>query len=460
MRHCFIVFVLLVLNSCANIGTLTGGQEDKTPPKPLKDNISITNFNTKTIEIEFDEFIEVNNSAENIKLYPEHTTLSVSTAKKKLIIKLDSALKPNTTYNLQINNGVKDVNAGNLYSKNYLFSTGNILDTGILSINISNYKSFKNLKIAILSDLPGDSLRQFKSNYSYAIKSGLNQFYGLKNIKYNIYAFTDNNSDNKPDWYQPINFILNAAIDTTYNLEIIDWNNKFRIKSIVTDGEYSKVYYSHTNYYQYELREIFGDQLENAEYYNEDSAVIKNLKFQFPTDTIKKIDYLSDLQAIILNNIQYIKMKNQTYLIFNKPQVYQEYQNFMKIYRDKTIYTSAPSKMLLYVPRLERLDSVDLKKVPILDHAKLAYLKIEIDDQYKQLYDIRIKKDDKIIVNLFDYRNCDFYLEPGQYKVEIFKRSYTNIFNPFEYKNFNAPIYAKDLILKASWDEILSIKLK
>ncbi len=460
MRYYLVVIFLLVLNSCANIGTLTGGEEDKTPPKPLRDNISKTNFNSKVIEIEFDEYIEINNAAENIKLFPEHSTLSTSISKKKLIIKLDSSLKQNTTYTLQINNGVKDVNAGNLYSKNYSFSTGNILDSGILSINILNYKTFKNLKIAILSELPADSLRQFKSNYSYVVKSGLNQFYGLKNTKYNIYAFTDNNSDNKPDWYQPINFILDASIDTTYNLEINEWNNEFRITSIVTDGEYSKVYYTHTNHYQYKLRELFGDQLENAEYYNEDSAVIKNLKYQYPTDTIKKIQYLTELQSIILNNIQYIKMKSQVFIIFNKPQIYQDYQNFMKIYRDKTIYTTAPSKMQLYVPRIERLDSVDLKNVPIIDHSKLAYLKIEIDDQYKQLYDIRIKKDDKIIVNLFDYRNCDFYLEPGQYKVEILQRSYTNPFDPFKYKNFNAPIYAKDLILKASWDEILSVKLK
>jgi hypothetical protein len=105
------------------------------------------------------------------------------------------------------------------------------------------------------------------------------------------------------------------------------------------------------------------------------------------------------------------------------------------------------------------MDTVLLKTIPILEHSKLSYLEFSIEDKFKQSYDVRIKNDNKIILSLFDVKNYEIYLEPGQYKIEVYKRSFTNEFNPFKNKNSSSPIYVKDLNLKASWDEILAIKL-
>ena len=57
----FLTFVLIV--SCAKRGTITGGDKDITPPKIVSSNPKnlSTQFNSKTIKINFDEFIKVKN---------------------------------------------------------------------------------------------------------------------------------------------------------------------------------------------------------------------------------------------------------------------------------------------------------------------------------------------------------------------------------------------------------------
>jgi hypothetical protein len=460
MRILITIITIILLNSCASISPLNGGKADETPPLLIKSDIKTTNFNSKTIELVFDEYIEANDITENIKIFPLHSTFKTQINKKTLTIKFDTLLKSNTTYFLSIKNGIKDVNAGNTFNYKKVFSTGETIDTNFIKIRVPNYKNYNNTKIALLEDLPKDSLREINKTYLYPLKEEINEFFGLKNKTYHVWIFTDANSDNKPDWYQPINFINNISTDTTYSIEIADWNKGFDIKKICTDGQYSKLYYNHNPHYYYHLFDIFGKQLENAIYLNEDSAVIYNLNYSsIKSEQVRPINIKKELESVILKNIQIIKMKNKYTVYFNKPQYYTEYSNYRPIIRDKTIYTVLPEFMQLYVPQKEIMDTVSLKTIPILEHSKLSYLEFSIEDKFKQSYDVRIKNDDKIILSLFDVKNYEIYLEPGQYKIEVYKRSFTNEFNPFKNKNSSSPIYAKDLNLKASWDEILAIKL-
>lgn len=458
MRNTVIIILLLLINSCASISPLGGGKADENPPILLSSNIKETNFNSNTIELVFDEYIETDNPNENIKIFPQHTTFKTSINKRKLIIKLDSNLLSNTSYVLSIKKGVKDVHAGNAFEYKKVFSTGSNVDSGFLKIKIKNYQKYKNVKIALLDELPEDSLRTIDKNYTYAVRGEINEFFGLKNKKYHIWIFTDANSDNKPDWFQPINFINNITIDTTYEININEWNTDFKIKQIVSDGKFSKIKYNHNPHYYYYLFDIFGKQLENSIYLNEDSTLIKELNYGLiPADSISKIDSYKDRKDIILKNLQIIKMKNKYTVYYDLPQYYTEYSSYMPLKRDKTIYSVLPEFIQLYVPQEERMDTFSIKNIEVKDHSKLSYLEFDIQDPFNQLYDVKILKDDKIILSLYDIKKYEIFLEPGQYKIEVFKRSFTNKFNPFEFKNSSSPIYVKDLILKASWDEILSI---
>ena len=453
----YLAVSLIVLESCASISTLSGGKADETPPLLLKSNLTTTNFKENIIELNFDEYVETNEVNQNIKIYPEHTTFKVSVHKKKVCIKFDSTLHANTSYYLWINKGIKDVHAGNGFDYKKVFSTGASIDTNYIKIQVPNYKKYKNLKIALLEDLPKDSLRLIQKTYIYALKNEINEFFGLKNKNYHIWVYSDANSDGQIDWYQPINFINNIHTDTSYVLDVKPWNKPFEIKTIKTDGIYSKIYYSHDPHYFYHLQDILGKQLENTIYSNEDSTLIKDLNLNFTKENIQAIDIKKELTAIVMKELEVIQMKKNFTVIYNKPQFYTEYKNFRRLDKDKTIYSTKPEFIQIYVPQEERMDTFTIKNMAAKEHSKLAYFEFEINDKFNQLYDVKIKKNGDEIISLVDVKKQDFYLEPGSYKIEVFKRSYTNQFNPFEFKNESSLIYAKDLILKASWDEILSI---
>ena len=63
---------LFLLHSCAQIGTITGGEKDTQPPKILKQNPenNTTNFKDNIISITFDEYVELVNPTETFRLSP------------------------------------------------------------------------------------------------------------------------------------------------------------------------------------------------------------------------------------------------------------------------------------------------------------------------------------------------------------------------------------------------------
>ena len=110
MKYLSIISISLLLLSCANIGTLGGGPVDDKPPVLLKSNLTKLNFNSKTIVLEFDEFINVENVERNIIIVPKQSNYKVKSNNKKVLIELDSFPKNNITYNLIINGGILDNN--------------------------------------------------------------------------------------------------------------------------------------------------------------------------------------------------------------------------------------------------------------------------------------------------------------------------------------------------------------
>ncbi|GAA4760043.1 MULTISPECIES: Ig-like domain-containing protein [Flavobacterium] len=130
----FLTFVLIV--SCAKRGTITGGEKDITPPKIISSNPKnlSTQFNTKTIKINFDEFIKVKDLQKNLIVSPpmknQITVLPQGTASKQLVIKINDTLKANTTYSFNFGQSIVDNNEGNAYPQlKYVFSTGPDLDS-------------------------------------------------------------------------------------------------------------------------------------------------------------------------------------------------------------------------------------------------------------------------------------------------------------------------------------------
>lgn len=126
----------MLIVSCAKRGTITGGDKDITPPKIISSNPKnlSTQFNAKTIKINFDEFIKVKDLQKNLIVSPpmknQITVLPQGTASKQLVIKINDTLKKNTTYSFNFGQSIVDNNEGNPYPQlKYVFSTGSALDS-------------------------------------------------------------------------------------------------------------------------------------------------------------------------------------------------------------------------------------------------------------------------------------------------------------------------------------------
>ena len=208
--------IILLLVSCANIVTPSGGPRDTTPPKPLKcipANYS-SQFNSNKIEILFNEFILLKDIKNQMIISPPLNEIPDVTVKgKTLVFEIKEKLKENTTYTIFFGNGIVDLTEGNILSAyEYVFSTGSRIDTMTINGKVVNAFSQKPEKdyYVMLYDKTDDSI-PYKEKPYYLAKTNETGEYtlnNLRNIPYKIFALKDANNNFKFD--QPIEKIAFA----------------------------------------------------------------------------------------------------------------------------------------------------------------------------------------------------------------------------------------------------------
>ena len=126
-------FITMVLaSSCANIIPPSGGAMDTLPPVLISalPRDSATNFTGNRITLNFDEYIDLQNTFENVLVspLPKNAPL-INNSFRTVTIKIKDTLEPNTTYSINFGNAIRDINENNI-AKNftYVFSTGNTID--------------------------------------------------------------------------------------------------------------------------------------------------------------------------------------------------------------------------------------------------------------------------------------------------------------------------------------------
>ncbi|MCB9262457.1 MAG: Ig-like domain-containing protein [Flavobacteriales bacterium] len=212
--------------SCATMDVPTGGIKDTTPPKIVAsypDTFS-TNFNDKLIKIEFNEYFVLNSLEKNLIISPPLTApYNYKIKNKTLFLHLHETLKPNTTYQLQFGNSIADYTAGNKSNNlKLIFSTGSYIDSGSISGNIKNAfttKSVANSKILLFTSYSDSNL--YKNPYYVTLSENDGNF-SFTNIdvsrNYYIYAFNDENGNNKLDTKELVYFPVNEN-QTIENLQ-------------------------------------------------------------------------------------------------------------------------------------------------------------------------------------------------------------------------------------------------
>jgi len=199
------VFVLLVAvicsHGCARMAPPTGGPKDSLPPVLVKaipkDSMLHMPLTGLKIEMDFDEYIQLDNPSQALLVNPSLKSLPIIESKyKTMTVKIKDTLEPNTTYTLNFGNSVKDVDEGNILRNfTYLFSTGGALDSGTLfgMVRIAKNNKVDSTLLVILHRHHDDSAVAKESPRYVARLDSLGRFW-FRHIAtgwYSIYALKD-----------------------------------------------------------------------------------------------------------------------------------------------------------------------------------------------------------------------------------------------------------------------------
>jgi len=206
-----LLFLILILISCAKRGTIDGGIKDTIAPilkVSFPSNYS-TNFKGNTIKLTFDEYVKLKNINKQLIISPpmsKSPTILPQTASKYITVQFNDSLQANTTYSMNFGESIEDNNEGNPYRQfKYVFSTGSYIDSLSLSGSIKDAYAkkvdpFVSVMLYEVNSKFNDSII-YKENPRYITNtldsSTVFKLENLKAGKYLLVAVKDENSDNK-----------------------------------------------------------------------------------------------------------------------------------------------------------------------------------------------------------------------------------------------------------------------
>ncbi len=443
IQNYVILIILLSLYSCANVVPLEGGLKDSTKPEIRKISLTETNFKSKKISIDFNEYIELNNPVKNISIQPFHSTITTSANKKNITIEIDSNLKENTTYVLKIDGGIKDANEGNLYSFNKSFATGNTLDSAYVKFTINQLQILTDYKVGLYSS-PYDSFSKIKFDYISSFNNNMAEISGLKLDKvYYYFIYKDINFDNIPDKYVPVYF------DTTQtNI------NKTISLALWVDENIKEIEYKNAKKYIKNNLIPFNRTFNEKDiiYYNNDSILILQSSLY---DSMPYINIKKEIKMLLESKITALKDKTNYRIHFDKRGI-KDINIISHLFKENNEYIEINNKQKIDSVLIAiRKDTFWIKINKYDEQNKLSHLLLK-NNKINESYKVIISKNNAIIFNKIIINNTyDFYLTPGEYTIEIYEGNIdTKItVNPYQYYKPKPSKVNKKILLKANWDE-------
>jgi hypothetical protein len=224
------VLVALLLKACANVSAPTGGKKDETPPQLVRTlpEEKSRNFRGQTLELVFDEFIQIENLKQELLITPDiEGNYAFKPIKNGMRLTFDKPFLANTTYTFNFRNAIKDVTEKNVAENAKLvFSTGAQLDTLAISGRVTDLLSGKPVENAVISLFrTGDTLDILKHKPFYFTKTDKEGNYMLENLRqdnYRVYALEDRNNNLRYDAQTPQNekvafWVEPMALDSSYS---------------------------------------------------------------------------------------------------------------------------------------------------------------------------------------------------------------------------------------------------
>jgi hypothetical protein len=193
---CSALFVFII--ACAKVSLPSGGHKDRTPPVVIKSAPlnGTVNFRGKKLEIEFNEYVVLDNINDKFMVSPPMKKKpKVFLKGKNVEVEFNEKLKDSTTYTFYFQDAIKDLNEGNvLQNYQFVLSTGPVIDSLSVTGNIYNAN---NLEVpekteaimyreladsAVVKHLPEYISRVDQDGYFRIdnVRPGIYRLYGLK----------------------------------------------------------------------------------------------------------------------------------------------------------------------------------------------------------------------------------------------------------------------------------------
>lgn len=198
---------VLFFAGCAQQRPPTGGPKDVSPPEVLStspENFS-TGFDATKIVIEFDEFVQLRNTSQQIVINPTMAKRpGYSLRGKKLVVNLNSPLEENTTYVINFGDAVVDLTEGNkAVGLHYVFSTGPLLDSLQFKGRIIDaFKQKPTDKTLVMLYNNASDTMPYKGTPDYFAKTDASGNFEINYIRdgsYSIFALQDENGNYRYD---------------------------------------------------------------------------------------------------------------------------------------------------------------------------------------------------------------------------------------------------------------------
>ena len=205
------VFMSAFWLSCAQMGTIYGGEEDTASPvlKRSRPDIYSTNFHKKKVKMKFDEFFTLENIDQKFLMSPPplEKDPKIKTRGKKVIVKLKEPLRKDTTYTLQFFDCIQDFHEQNHQPDfDFVFSTGQVCDSFAVSGNVYDAELLtkeEDILVGLYSEsVTGEDSCVIKYRPNYITRTDSTGHFKIKNIaegKYKIFVLKDINETKRYD---------------------------------------------------------------------------------------------------------------------------------------------------------------------------------------------------------------------------------------------------------------------
>jgi len=395
-----IIFVLLfgfylldslLLVSCAQVVNPEGGPRDTVPPvlDSAKSTLNYqTNFSKQTIELAFDEFIELRDVFTQVVVSPPlATNLDVSLVRYKTVeVKFaeDEVLRENATYTINFGQAIKDFTAGNVNEFRFVFSTGPYIDSLEVTGKLLDAYTGSPVEdvLLMLYDNLADTVVRTERPFYFA-RTDQNGQFKIQNVKsdtFKVFALEDSNLNYLFDQAsERIGFLDSTVIltdSTPVNVSLLffqeetalrlinDQADNYGIAKLVFNTEAKDADIWYDDFGQYTWLDYDGDTLR----FWYDMASADPFNIYIMQDTIlDTVTVSSELKGDFLANQKTLKMREAVPSVQHNPSKALElnWRFPLKSWDTSRIQLMVDSTKTPVIPKLA-IDSTDQRKLLFL----------------------------------------------------------------------------------------------